>query len=87
RAAQGRTGLYGDRRTDAVRLDRVGVPALVFHGPGDTVAPWSLSRRLAAAQPNTVTLRTVPDAPHGAMWNADPAAYEESLRRFLTPFM
>lgn len=87
RAAQGRTGLYGERRTDAVRLDRVAVPALVFHGPGDTVAPWSLSRRLAAAQPNTVTLRTVPDAPHGAMWNADPAAYEESLRRFLTPFM
>ncbi|CAL9572790.1 alpha/beta hydrolase family protein [Streptomyces sp. enrichment culture] len=87
RAAQGRTGLYGDRRAGAVRLDRVTVPTVIFHGPGDTVAPWSLSRRLASAQPNTVTLRTVPDAPHGAMWNAGPAAYEESLRRFLTPFM
>ena len=34
-----------------------------------------------------VALRTVADAPHGAMWNADPEAYEEALRRFLTPLM
>jgi hypothetical protein len=29
----------------------------------------------------------VPDAPHAAMWNADPTEYEERLRRFLTPLM
>ncbi|MEU9355247.1 alpha/beta fold hydrolase [Streptomyces griseoloalbus] len=87
RAAQGRTGLYGDRRPGAVHLDRVAVPTQIFHGPDDTVAPWRFSRRLAADHPNTITLHTVTDAPHAAMWNADPDTYEEALRRFLTPLM
>lgn len=87
RAAQGRTGLYGDRSPGAVHLDRVAVPTQIFHGPDDTVAPWRFSRRLAADHPNTITLHTVADAPHAAMWNADPQAYEEALRRFLTPLM
>jgi pimeloyl-ACP methyl ester carboxylesterase len=87
RAAQGRTGLYGDRLGDPDPAAGLRVPALVFHGPDDTVAPWQLSRRLAAARPDLVALRTVGNAPHGAMWNADPQGYEEALRRFLTPLM
>ncbi|WP_338777144.1 alpha/beta fold hydrolase [Streptomyces sp. DG1A-41] len=87
RAAQGRTGLYGDRVPGTAPADSLRVPALVFHGPDDTVAPWQLSRRLADARPDMVALRTVGNAPHGAMWNADPRSYEEALRRFLTPLM
>ncbi|MFD9443008.1 alpha/beta hydrolase family protein [Streptomyces sp. NPDC060006] len=87
RAAQGRTGLHGDRVEDAAAPGRLKVPALVLHGPDDTVAPWGPSRRLAARRPDLVTLHTVHGAPHGAMWNADPAGYEEALRRFLTPLM
>ncbi|MDQ1020607.1 alpha/beta hydrolase family protein [Streptomyces afghaniensis] len=87
RAAQGRTGLYGDRVRGASPAAGLRVPALVFHGPDDTVAPWQLSRRLADARPDMVAFRTVGKAPHGAMWNADPQAYEEALRRFLTPLM
>ncbi|OIJ66139.1 alpha/beta hydrolase [Streptomyces mangrovisoli] len=87
RAAQGRTGLHGDRITDVTDPSRLRVPTLVFHGPDDSVAPWELSRRLAARNPGRVALRTVARAPHGAMWNADPAGYEEALRRFLTPLM
>ncbi|KUO22571.1 alpha/beta hydrolase family protein [Streptomyces dysideae] len=87
RAAQGRTGLHADRSAEAAALDRPTVPTLVFHGPDDTVAPWTLTRRLAAAHPNLVALNTVKNAPHGCMWNADPNAYEEALRRFLTPLM
>ncbi|GGP71602.1 alpha/beta hydrolase [Streptomyces calvus] len=87
RAAQGRTGLYGDHSPRAVHLDRISVPTQIFHGPDDAVAPWRHSRRLAADNPNTVTLHTVAGAPHAAMWNADPDAYEETLRRFLTPLM
>lgn len=87
RAAQGRTGRYGDHHPGTTEAEHIGVPTLIVHGPGDVVAPWRLSRRLAAAQPNTVTLLTVEDAPHGAMWNADQDAYEEALRRFLTPLM
>ncbi|MEU0414564.1 alpha/beta fold hydrolase [Streptomyces griseorubiginosus] len=102
RAAQGRTGLpsdhaglYADRtvpadhqdRTDAMGPAEPPPPTLIFHGPDDTIAPWDLSRRLTATHPDRITLHTVHQAPHAAMWNADPAAYEEALRRFLTPLM
>ncbi|XUL87259.1 alpha/beta hydrolase family protein [Streptomyces galilaeus] len=87
RAAQGRTGLHGDRIAEAADPARLKVPTLIFHGPDDTVAPWSLSRRFAARRPDLITLQPVARAPHSAMWNADPAAYEEILRRFLTPLM
>ncbi|MFJ2731668.1 MULTISPECIES: alpha/beta hydrolase [unclassified Streptomyces] len=87
RAAQGRTGLYGDRLAGATDPEGLTMPTLIFHGPGDQVAPWQLSRRLADRRPNLIALHTVPSAPHGAMWNADPEGYEEALRRFLTPLM
>ncbi|WP_030040066.1 alpha/beta hydrolase, partial [Streptomyces resistomycificus] len=88
RAAQGRAGLHGDRLDAAAAPESLDLPpTLVFHGPDDTVAPWSHSRRLAAARPDRVALHTVRHAPHAAMWNADPEAYEEVLRRFLTPLM
>ncbi|MEU1481079.1 alpha/beta fold hydrolase [Streptomyces sp. NPDC005760] len=95
------SGLYADRtvpyavhedrpredRPDDKDHDRPPPPTLVFHGPDDTIAPWNLSRRLAATHPDRITLHTVRQAPHAAMWNADPSAYEETLRRFLTPLM
>ncbi|MEV5982385.1 alpha/beta fold hydrolase [Streptomyces sp. NPDC052114] len=87
RAAQGRTGLRGDRILEAADPAVLKVPTLLVHGPDDVVAPWDLSRRLAEQRPELVTLHTVEDAPHGAMWNADPAGYEEALRRFLTPLV
>jgi pimeloyl-ACP methyl ester carboxylesterase len=87
RAAQGRTGLHADRAGDAAGPGRLAVPTLVFHGPGDAVAPWAYSRRLAARRPGLVALHPVAHAPHAAMWNADPSAYEEVLRRFLIPLM
>jgi pimeloyl-ACP methyl ester carboxylesterase len=85
RAAQGRAGLYGDRLAEATAPESLSVPALILHGPGDPVAPWQLSRRLAERHPHLVALHTVQDAAHSAMWNADPQGYEEALRRFLTP--
>ncbi|MGW0164977.1 alpha/beta hydrolase family protein [Streptomyces sp. NPDC003343] len=87
RAAQGRTGLYGDGVRDAAEAGLLRVPTLIFHGPDDTVAPWGPSRRLAERRRDLVTLHTVRNAPHGAMWNVDPGTYEEAMRRFLTPLM
>ncbi|BBC37547.1 uncharacterized protein SGFS_088410 [Streptomyces graminofaciens] len=88
RAAQGRVeGLRGDSDDQTAVPPRLKAPTLIFHGPDDVVAPWDASRRLAALRPQQISLRTVRNAPHGAMWNADPAAYEEALRRFLTPLM
>lgn len=87
RAAQGRTGLHGAPLLDTSVPTALHAPTLIVHGPDDTVAPWQQSRALAARRPDLVTLHSVPQAPHAAMWNADPAGYEETLRRFLTPLM
>ena len=86
RAAEGRTGLHTPHHLDAAPA-RLSVPTLILHGPDDTFAPWAASRALADGRPDMVTLHTVPGARHAAMWNADPARYEEALRRFLTPLM
>ncbi|MGW2813150.1 alpha/beta hydrolase [Streptomyces sp. NPDC001415] len=87
RAAQGRTGVHGDRLQEAVDPRALRVPTLLFHGPDDTLAPWGPSRELADRRPELISLHTVPHAPHASMWNADPPRYEETLRRFLTPLM
>jgi alpha-beta hydrolase superfamily lysophospholipase len=87
RATEGRTGLRREGITDAADPARLTAPALLVHGPDDTLAPWAASRELAALRADLVTLHTVPDAPHAAMWNVGPADYEETLRRFLTPLM
>jgi pimeloyl-ACP methyl ester carboxylesterase len=87
RAAQGRAGLQADRVAEITDPDRLAMPTLIVHGPGDHVAPWEYSRRLAARRPDRIALHTVQDAPHAAMWNPDPKDYEERLRRFLTPLM
>ncbi|WP_069172237.1 alpha/beta hydrolase [Streptomyces griseus] len=87
RAAQGQTGLYGAPLLDTSLPTALRAPTLIFHGPGDTLAPWQPSRELARRRPDLVALHAVPEAPHAAMWNADPAGYEETLRRFLTPLM
>ncbi|MEV6616914.1 alpha/beta fold hydrolase [Streptomyces sp. NPDC051051] len=87
RAAEGRAGLSAGTADGAADPAALAVPTLVIHGPGDTVAPWAASRRFADRHPGPVALHSVPHAPHAAMWNPDPAAYEEVLRRFLTPLM
>ncbi|MDT0306795.1 hypothetical protein RM780_07440 [Streptomyces sp. DSM 44917] len=90
RADDGDGLLGGDERPlgeAALAAPGPALPVLILHGPDDTVAPWRASRELAARQPAHVTLHVIPRAEHAAMWNADPAAYEERLRRFLTPLM
>ncbi|RAJ65693.1 hypothetical protein K378_03312 [Streptomyces sp. Amel2xB2] len=87
RAAQGRARVRPERMRQIADPAAVDVPTLLLHGPDDTVASWERSKELARARGESVTLHTVPSAPHAAMWNADPEAYEERLRRFLTPLL
>ncbi|UQA96172.1 alpha/beta hydrolase [Streptomyces halobius] len=87
RAAKGTTGVPVDDPADAVDPARLTAPVLLFHGPDDTIAPWTASRSFAARRADLISLQPVPHAPHAAMWNADPTGYEEALRRFLTPLM
>ena len=63
------------------------VPTLLLHSPVDAVAPWPAAERLGRLRGDLVSLRPVPGADHAALWNADPAGYEENLRRFLTPLL
>ncbi|MBH1936440.1 alpha/beta hydrolase [Streptomyces sp. AV19] len=86
-SARARAGLDQGELRAAADPARLTVPTLLVHAPDDPVAPWHHSRDLAARRPDLVTLRTVRDAGHSALWNVDPAGYEEALRRFLTPFM
>jgi dienelactone hydrolase len=87
RAVEGRTGMRRHPGRDAPPLRSPSVPTMIAHGPGDAFASWDATRALVGLRPETVHLYPVQDAPHAAMWNADPTAYEETLRRFLTPLM
>ncbi|QKW49253.1 alpha/beta hydrolase [Streptomyces buecherae] len=87
RAAQGRASLHAEHFAELADAGRLEVPTLIVHGPDDHLAPWAGSRALAERRPDLVTLRSVPRAPHAAMWNADPVGYEEALRRFLIPLV
>ncbi|QMU78548.1 hypothetical protein GXW83_25415 [Streptacidiphilus sp. PB12-B1b] len=87
RAAEGRAGLDGaaaDRLALGLGLN---APVLLMQSPDDTVADPGPARRLAASREDLVLYREFPGAEHAALWNADPAGYEETLRRFLTPLL
>jgi uncharacterized protein len=87
RAAWRRAHVEPDHPGVVVDPGALDVPALLLHGPDDTVASWETSREFAASREELISLHRIPHAPHAAMWNADPAAYEEKLRHFLTPLM
>ncbi|MFP8887196.1 alpha/beta hydrolase [Streptomyces mangrovi] len=87
RAAQGRARLRPEPHSELSDPGTLRLPTLVLHGPDDAVAPWEPSRELAERRPDLVSLHIVGQAPHAAMWNADPQGYQEALRRFLTPLM
>ncbi|MDH6142083.1 pimeloyl-ACP methyl ester carboxylesterase [Kitasatospora sp. GP30] len=86
-AAQGRTGV------DLAGLARIAdgtdlaAPALLLASPQDGVAPFRDAERLAERRSDLVSLHAFPGAGHAGLWNADPARYEELLRRFLTPIL
>ncbi|MER8187109.1 alpha/beta hydrolase [Kitasatospora sp. NPDC094015] len=86
-AAQGRSGVD---LADFARLadgSDLHVPVLLLHSPDDAVAPYAAAEKLARRRENLVSLCSVPDAGHAALWNADPDRYLEHLRRFLTPLL
>lgn len=87
RAAEGRARLRPDPSGAPPGPPEPRAPVLLVHGPGDVVAPWQASREFAERYPDLVALHPVEQAPHAAMWNADPEGYEERLRRFLTPLL
>ena len=56
---------------------------LVLHGDADLTVPIDVSERLAADDPQLVTLERFPGAGHVASWNADPDRYDALVMSFL----
>ncbi len=77
-------GEYGELATPLAVPD---APTLILQGRADDVAPLAAARAFAARGGDRLLLREVPDGRHAALWNATPHAYEDTLRRFLTPLL
>lgn len=65
----------------AVKKSRI--PILIIHGEGDFFVPCDMSRQIQAANPEKVTLVTIPDAGHGLSYMVNPPKYEEAAIPFL----
>ena len=86
RVAGRRIGIDFDRFDLRAHPPAVRPPTLLVHTAGDSAVPVQPSRMLAAVAPALgwpMTYLEVPDAEHTAAWNADPAAYEDAVTRFL----
>ena len=58
------------------------VPILLLHGTGDRFVPCDMSREIHAANPDMITLVTIPEAGHGLCYMTEPQMYEEAMQRF-----
>jgi pimeloyl-ACP methyl ester carboxylesterase len=83
RIAGYRFGINWEKLNCLKRADELRVPVLLFHGDADGKAPVETSDALAEARPDIVTYVRVAGAGHVRAWNADPTAYEASVRDFL----
>ncbi len=76
----------GFRLSDASALDAVmqtALPILLIHGEADGFVPCRMSRELAQAGGDKVTLLTVPGADHGISYMVDAPAYTHAVKAFV----
>ena len=58
------------------------VPILIIHGERDRYVPCDMSRTIKAANPEKITLVTIPDAGHGLCYMTAPDIYENAMLEF-----
>lgn len=73
--------LESSNAVSAVKNARI--PILIIHGEGDSFVPCDMSRAIHAANPEKVTLVTIPDAGHGLSYMVNPPKYEAAAIPFL----
>ena len=82
-----RIGIDFDRFDLIAHPPAVRPPTLVIHTTGDSAVPVAAQPRARRRRPPRWAGRSryleVPDVEHTAAWNADPAAYEDAVTRFL----
>ena len=64
-------------------VEKSRIPILIIHGEGDSFVPCNMSRQIQAANPEKVTLVTIPNAGHGLAYMVNPPIYEEAAITFL----
>lgn len=58
------------------------VPILIIHGEDDNFVPCDMSREIRDANPDMITLVTIPEAGHGLCYMTDPKSYETAMMGF-----
>lgn len=58
------------------------VPILIIHGEDDNFVPCDMSREIRDANPDMITLVTIPEAGHGLCYMTDPKSYETAMLGF-----
>lgn len=64
--------------------NRVAVPTLVLHSTADQEVPWEISAAFQRANPDTVTLISLPEAHHTQEWNASPSTFTKELAGWIS---
>jgi uncharacterized protein len=64
--------------------NRVAVPTLVLHSSADQEVPWEISAAFQRANPDTVTLISLPEAHHTQEWNASPPTFTKELTSWIS---
>ncbi|MBQ8280082.1 MAG: alpha/beta hydrolase [Roseburia sp.] len=59
------------------------LPILLIHGEADAFVPCDMSREIYAANPDMITLVTIPEAGHGLCYMTDPKCYENAMIEFI----
>ena len=67
---------------EAVKHSPVNI--LLIHGEGDSFVPTEMSRRIADAAPDRITLHTFPNAPHALSYVVDKDRYERIAKAYLS---
>ena len=65
------------------RTDQLSAPILLFHGDADKTVPVTTSDALAKSRSDIVEYVRDANVGHTRSWNADHAAYETAVRKFL----
>ena len=76
-------GRFDPNAADAVEaVQHAKVPILLIHGEADLFVPIEMSRQIAAAAPERITLHTFPDAGHGISFLLDKDRYVRLVQEF-----
>jgi pimeloyl-ACP methyl ester carboxylesterase len=64
--------------------NRVAVPTLVLQSRADQEVPWEISAAFQRANPDTVTLVSLPEAHHTQEWNTSPCTFTNELTSWIS---